>query len=205
MALLEPPIDGYLRPIQVEGCMLGRLLKGLIFGLLIGGVAAGLLIKGLGVTSFVVASGGFAFIAYASALVTGALVGLVAGKPIWAEGAWIEGLLKTFFGALLGAGAMFLARKFGTMEFPFGSAALGTGSIGELPIVTLPAIATVLAMFYEADNTDAPKEAEKGGRVAGKQAASKVRAPAKGGAGAGVETDDDGAEPPPPRAKKASK
>jgi hypothetical protein len=203
MALLEPPIDGYLPPIQVERCMVGRLLKGLIFGLLIGGVAAGLLIKGLGVTSFVVA-GGFAFIAYASALVTGALVGLVAGKPIWAEGAWIEGLLKTFFGALLGAGAMFLARKFGTMDFPFGSATLGAGAIGELPIVTLPAIATVLAMFYEADNTDAPKEAEKGGRVTGKPPAAKVRAPAKG-AGASAESDDEGAEPDPPRAKKASK
>jgi hypothetical protein len=203
MALLASPIDGYLRPIQVDECMIGRLLKGFIFGLLIGGVAAGLLIKGLGVTSFVVAGGGFAFIAYASALVTGALVGLVAGKPIWAEGAWIEGLLKTFFGALLGAGAMFLARKFGTMDFPFGSEALGTGAIGELPIVTLPAIATVLAMFYEADNTDTPAEkaGEKGARVAGKQPTSKVRAPAKGGA----EAEDEGAEPAPPRAKKASK
>jgi len=185
--------------------MIGRLVKGLILGLLIGGAGAGLLIKGLGVTSFAVSGGGFAFIAFAAALVTGAVAGLIAGKPIWAEGAWIEGLLKTFFGALLGAGGMFLARKFGTMDFPFPNLGVGTGPIGELPIFALPAIATVLSVFYELDNTDAPTEGKAAGgaagaRVAGK-AAAKVRAPATS---RGSSASDDAEEDPAP-GKKAKK
>jgi hypothetical protein len=180
--------------------MIGRLLKGLIFGFLIGGVAAGLLIKGLGITTFALATGGVPFIAYAAALVTGAVVGLVAGKPIWAEGAWIEGLLKTFFGALLGALGMFLARKFGSMEFPFESLGLGAGAIGQLPIVTLPAIATVLSVFYELDNTDSPPPVEKGGRVAAKSAATKLRAP--GSALAKTDEADEGDDLAAPRKAK---
>jgi hypothetical protein len=155
--------------------MLGRLLKGLVFGFLIGGLMAGLLIKGLGLTTFVLASGGVPFVAYAAALVTGAVCGLVAGKPIWAEGAWIEGLLKAFFGALLGAGAMFLARKFGGLELSLESLHLGEGPIGQLPITTLPAIATVLSVFYELDNTDTPEPEGKKVRVPPKSAGGKQR------------------------------
>lgn len=151
--------------------MLRRLFTGLVLGLIIGGIAAVVLIKGLGVT---VMAG---LLAYAAALVTGAVVGLVAGKPIWAEGAWIEGLLKTFFGALLGAGGMFLLQKFAGMELDLSRFQAGSGPLGALPIVALPVIATVLSVFYELDNTDAPQE-EKGHRVAGKAPAPKLRAPA---------------------------
>jgi hypothetical protein len=180
--------------------MLGRLLKGLVFGFLIGGLMAGLLIKGLGVTTFVLASGGVPFVAYIAALVTGAICGLVAGKPIWAEGAWIEGLLKAFFGALLGAGAMFLARKFGGMDFPIANLSFAQGPIGQLPITTLPAIATLLSVFYELDNTDSPEAEGKKVRVPPKSAGSKQRV-------AGGKASDDEAEgeeelAPPKKAQK---
>jgi hypothetical protein len=182
--------------------MIGRLVKGLVLGLLMGGGLAGILIKGLGITTFAVAGGGFAFSAFSAAMVTGALAGLLAGKPIWAEGAWIEGILKTVFGALLGAGAMFLARKFGGMEFPLPSLGLGAGNIGDLPIVTLPAIATLLSVFYELDNTDSAESTgtEAKGRVAGKAPAVKLRAPASVGSSLG-EADDDAVAP----AKRAKK
>lgn len=114
----------------------------------------------------------------------------------------IEALLKTFFGALLGAGAMFLARKFGGFELSLESFGLGSGPIGELPVVTLPAIATLLSVFYELDNTDSPADAAKGARVAGKQPAAKLRAPASGGSAR--QADEDGEEAPVP-ARKAKK
>ena len=151
--------------------MIRRLITGLVLGLIIGGIAAAVLIKGLGVTVLVGA------LAYAAALGTGAVAGLVAGKPIWAEGAWIEGLLKTFFGALLGAGGMFLLQKFAGMELDLSRFGAGAGKAGELSVLALPAIATVLSVFYELDNTGSAEPAEKGHRVAGKAPAAKLRAP----------------------------
>jgi hypothetical protein len=91
---------------------------------------------------------------------------------------------------------MYLARKFGGMEFPFASLGLGSGPIGELPITTLPAIATLLSVFYEVDNTDSPQPAAKG-RVA------KPVAKARAGAGAIAEGDELDEEPQ--AAKKAKK
>jgi hypothetical protein len=176
-----------------------RLLKGLILGLVIGGLVAAVLVKGLGILTF--AAAGAPVLAYAAALATGAVVGLVAGKPIWAKGAWIEALLKTFFGALLAAGGMALLRKFGHFDVDLVKLGLGSGSIGELPVLALPAIATVLSVFFEVDNTDSPEPAEKGRRVAGKAAPAKLRAPAATGAAGGeVDADDDVAA-----AKKAKK
>jgi hypothetical protein len=172
--------------------MIGRLIKGVIIGVIIGGLAAAVLFKGLGITSF--EPSGFPLLAYASALLTGALVGLLAGKPIWAEGAWIEGLLKTFFGALLGAGGMFLARKFGTFDVNLAALGLHSGLAGQLPAVTLPAISTVLSVFYELDNTGGSSSNEKGGaekgvRVAGKAASTKARVAAGASAGEAEEED----------------
>ncbi len=176
--------------------MIGRLLKGLILGVLIRGLVAAALVKGLAVTSFALASGGGVFLAFASALVTGAIVGLVAGKPIWAEGAMVEALLKTFFGALLAAGGMFALRRFVGVEVDLDRFGLGSGTIGELPVLALPAIATVLSMFYEVDNTDAPEPAAKGGRVEGKAAAKKLRAPSPSAEnGAASEAEEEAAAP----------
>jgi hypothetical protein len=156
--------------------MIGRLIKGLFLGIFIGGLAAFALVKGLGVTGF--ETEGFDFLAYAAALATGAVAGLIAGKPIWAEGAGIEAILKTVFGALLGAGGMFLLQKFPGPSLDLTKLGLGDAALGHLSVVSLPVIATLLSVFFEVDNTDAGKPAEKGARVAGKAPAPKLRAPA---------------------------
>ena len=80
--------------------MLKRLLFGVVKGILVGGILGLLFVKALGLTAF------GAVLAYLAAVVTGVLTGLVAGKPIWAEGARIEAGLKAFVGALVGAGAI---------------------------------------------------------------------------------------------------
>ncbi len=138
--------------------MLKRFVVGLLIGVVMGGIAAVAVVKGLGILSF--ASPGLgAVMAYVAALATGALVALVAGKPIWAKGAWIEVGLKAFFGSLLAAGAMFALRKWGAVSVNLTSLGAGTGALGYLPAATLPIIATVLSVFFEVDNTEAPEEA----------------------------------------------
>jgi hypothetical protein len=140
--------------------MLKRLFVGIIIGLVVGGLAAAALIKGLGILSFATASVGVLgmLIAYGAALATGAVVALVAGKPVWAKGAWIEVGLKAFFGSLLAAGGMFALRRWGGMTVDLSMIHAGSGSLGSLPATSLPIIATVLSMFFEVDNTDPPEE-----------------------------------------------
>jgi hypothetical protein len=177
--------------------MLKRLFVGLFIGLVLGGLLAAVLIKGLGVTVFAAGAGG-AGLAYLFAAVTGVVVGLIAGKPIWASGGQIEAGLKAFFGALLGAGIMFGLRRFVTTEISLDSVGAGTGAIGTLVATTLPIIAALLGGFYEVDNTPEPDkkgEKEKSGGSAGKSGA-KVRVAANEEA-----SDEDGIEEP----KKAKK
>jgi hypothetical protein len=176
--------------------MLGRLIKGLLLGLFLGGLVAVALVKGLAVTGFDPAG----FLGYAAALATGALAGLVAGKPIWAEGAGIEAVLKTVFGALLGAGGMFLLQKFSGPMLDLTRFGFGDAAAGHLTVVAFPAIAAVLSMFFEVDNTDDPKAAAKGPRVGGKAATPKLRAPASSRT-----ADDEGADEAPVASKKAQK
>lgn len=139
--------------------MLGRLLFGIVKGLFVGGLVA-----------FAMTQIGFvapgAFFAYAAAALTGVLIGLVAGKPIWAKDAKIEAGMKAFFGALLAAGLMYALRRFGTMGVPFplgplaeantslGEAAGSGGTVGGLAITSLPIVAALLGGFYDADNDD---------------------------------------------------
>jgi hypothetical protein len=154
--------------------MLRRLLVGLVLGVVIGGIVAAAVVKGLAITTFA-GTGGAAF-AYIAAIVTGVLAGLVAGKPIWAKGAWIEVGLKAFFGSLLAAGAMFALRKWGNVSVDL--AGLGSGALGELPVTSLPIISTVLSVFYSLDNTDAP-EAEAAAAGKDSPATNKRVAPSK--------------------------
>jgi hypothetical protein len=140
--------------------MLGRLLIGIVKGLLVGGLI------GFGLAKLGLAAPG-AIIAYLAAAVTGVLVGLIAGKPIWAKDAKIEAGMKAFVGALLGAGLMYAVRRWLTMPLPIalgplsaanlslGEAATSTGTIGGLAITSLAAIAGLLGGFYEADNDPA--------------------------------------------------
>jgi len=156
--------------------MLKRLLTGMVIGLVVGALAAAALIKGLHVLAFA-ATGVGTMTAYLAALATGAFVALVAGKPVWAKGAWIEVGLKAFFGSLLAAGGMFALRKWGVM--PLSLASFGAGpteltALGYLPAAALPIIATVLSVFFEIDNTDAPEEKEPGKALSAKQASPKA-------------------------------
>jgi len=93
------------RPPSCQGwrTMLGRLLIGIVKGLLGGSLLGFALVKlGAGVP--------IALVAYLAAAVTGVLIGLVAGKPIWAKDAKIEAGTKAFVGALLALGLMAAAR-----------------------------------------------------------------------------------------------
>ena len=106
-------------------------------------------------------------LAYLLAVATGIVTGLVAGKPIWAKDARIEAGLKAAAGAVVGAGLMYALRTWGGVSVDLG--AYGNGVLGELPMTALPMVATVLALFYEIDNSgeepDAKSEVEKTGKT----------------------------------------
>ena len=153
--------------------MLGRLLIGIVKGLLVGGLV------GFGLAKLGFAAP-MAIIAYLAAAVTGVLIGLVAGKPIWAKDAKIEAGMKAFVGALLGAGLMYAARRWLTMPLPIvlgplsganlslGEAATSTGTIGGMAMTSLAVIAGLLGGFYEADND--PSEGSSTPETSGKRA-----------------------------------
>jgi len=130
--------------------MLRRLLLGVLKGTLIGAFVGSLLVFVLGVSLMT------GFLGYLAAVFTGMCVALLAGKPIWARGAWIEVVLKGVAAAVLGAGLLYGVRTFLDTTLALGS--LGSGSLSQLPLVMLPLLATVLAVFFEVDNTDEPTE-----------------------------------------------
>ncbi len=134
--------------------MVKRLVVGLVKGLVVGAVVAALLVQGLHLASF-----GGALLAYVAAVVTGALVGLVAGKPIWSKGARIEAGLKAFAGALLGAAAMFAIRRWLNVHVDLSALSAGVGGVGELPATSLPLLATLLSVIFELDNTGDDEDA----------------------------------------------
>jgi hypothetical protein len=142
--------------------MLGRLLLGILKGLVLGGLV------GFGLLKLGWAFPG-AIVAYLAAAVTGILIGLIAGKPIWAKDARIEAGMKAGVGALLAVGLMFAARKWLTMEVPAGLLAVtgavapkeaGGSTLGHFAMTSLAAITAVLGGFYDADNTPEPEKAE---------------------------------------------
>jgi hypothetical protein len=133
--------------------MAKRALIGLIKGLLIGGMVALVLVQGLGIAVF------GALLAYPLAVLTGVIAGLVAGKPIWARDGRIEATLKAVVGAVVAGGVMFAIRKWLNPSLDLGS--FGAGGIGELPIVSLPLIATALSVLFELDNTGSEPAEEK--------------------------------------------
>lgn len=140
--------------------MFARLIIGILKGLVVGGLLGFALLK-LNLGLFV---GGLAFVAYLAAALSGVVVGLIAGKPIWAKDAKIEAGMKAFVGALLGAGLMFGLRK---LELPLADtvpAALGVATkdpqtLGTFSVTALALVASVLGGFYEADNTPEPAAA----------------------------------------------
>ncbi|HEY4012416.1 MAG TPA: hypothetical protein VGM06_03710 [Polyangiaceae bacterium] len=187
--------------------MVRRLLIGLVLGLLVGGAIAAGLIAGLGVQTFAGTEG--MLLGYLAAALAGAGTGLVAGKPIWSKGGKVEAGLKSFFGALLGAGLMFALHRW--VNWSIAIPALGAASptpIGDLPEASLPLLAAVLGGFFELDNTGEVEPA-KGknadrARVAAEEPGRKARvaAPASPPKGAPAEVEDDEAEGGSRRAKR---
>lgn len=158
--------------------MVKRLFVGLFLGGIIGAIIAAILVQGLGVMSFADSTLGAAG-AYLAAAITGVLTGLVAGKPIWSADGKIEAGLKAFFGALIALGGMFVLRQW--VHVPVDLHALkasnGPTDLGQLPAVSLPIIAAVLAGFFELDNSGDKdkKEEEKAGAPKSAAGNSKVR------------------------------
>ena len=132
--------------------MLKRLVFGLVIGILVGGAAG----YGLFQVLPTAMAGGFGFV---FAALVGVLVGLVAGKPIWAKGAAIEAGLKAIIGAALGCAILFGLRFLG-FSVP-AMAGIGEAVVGRHPVGSLLAIATVLAVFYEIDNSGGGEEQDK--------------------------------------------
>lgn len=183
--------------------MLVRLLIGIVKGLIVGG----LLGFGLAKLGFVAPG---ALIAYAAAAVTGILIGLVAGKPIWAKDAKVEAGMKAFVGALLGCGLMYVARRWLTMPVPVPLGALGganaslgqaVGTLGGLAITSLAAIAVVLGAFYEVDNDPSDDAGAKSAEPAKKSAAQGNKRIAASAQESDLEDELDG-EPEKKRSKK---
>jgi hypothetical protein len=162
--------------------MLARLIVGIMKGLVVGGLVGFAILK----LGFAVMPG---WLAYVAAAISGVLIGLIAGKPIWAKDAKIEAGMKAAVGAFLGAGLMFAARKWLTMPLPSLPEALGgaqiaaaakeTGlavTLGQFSMTSLAAIAALLGGFYDADNTPEPEgEAKQDGAAASEKAAPQKR------------------------------
>ena len=129
--------------------MLKRLVLGLVLGVLVGGLAG----YGLFQVLPTAMAGG---LGYVFAAVVGVLVGLVAGKPIWAKGAQIEAGLKALIGALLGCAILFGLRFLG-FTVP-AVAGIGEAVVGRHPVGSLLAISVLLAVFYEIDNSGGDEE-----------------------------------------------
>ena len=141
--------------------MLGRFGVGLVKGLLVGLLVLAGLVFGLKMLAVPV------WAAYLLAMVSGALTGLIAGRPIWQKEARIEAGLKAAAGLVLGAIGFFAINKWGhALTAPEALRALP----GVLPPATtapalvgtglafLPVLTTVLSLFFELDNTPTPDD-----------------------------------------------
>ena len=173
--------------------MLGRLLIGIVKGLMLGSLL------GFGLVKLGAAVPG-AIVAYLAAAVTGVLVGLIAGKPIWAKDAKIEAGTKAFVGALLALGLMAAARTWLLVELPFsfGSLAPEHVTLGGFAMTSLAAIAGLLGGFYEADNDSTGEEPAHVGEGAGKSEKQRIAASQS----TGEEEEELESEPDKKRSKK---
>jgi hypothetical protein len=91
------------------------------------------------------------WLGYAGAILTGAIAGVAAGKPIWAKGALVEAALKGIVGALLGLASLYAIRRWFPLTLELGP--VGSGALGLVPSFALPIIATAIGVVFELDNT----------------------------------------------------
>lgn len=148
--------------------MTKRLLVGLLKGLVVGGAIGAIFQLALRwcPTS--------EWLGYLIAMGTGATAGLLAGRPPWAQEAWIEGVLKAVFGLGIGALLFWLGVRFANFTVPFAFAHAPQGTPWtEVPLLYAPPIAALYGAIIELDNTgDAGKgKPDKGG---GKGARARV-------------------------------
>jgi hypothetical protein len=125
--------------------MVKKVVLGVVEGALIGGIVFFALLR--------LHAGWTPVVAYTAAALVGALVGAVAGKPIWAREAKLEGLLKSLAGAFIAGTAMYGARKWLTgFHVNLGALGGGAGPIGQVPAAVLPMIGTGLGFVFEVDD-----------------------------------------------------
>jgi energy-converting hydrogenase Eha subunit A len=175
-----------------------RLVLGLLKGAIVGGaVGFGLVAAGMAVPS--------TLIAYLAAAACGVLVGLVAGKPIWARDSRIEVGMKAAAGALLAPVMLFAVRRFVAIGFPtdmvtslpgLESVTAASLDLSTFAVTSLAIVTALIAAFFDADNqpvAEDDKAAAKKSRIAtaGSGGANRIA-----GAGAGAEADDEEAEAP---------
>jgi hypothetical protein len=125
--------------------MLKRLLVALFEGSLAGGGVAFVLWR--------LSEAPAALLLYAAAAAAGALTGLIAGRPIWARAAKLEGLLKALAGVFMAVTVLYGARKWlpgVTVDLTrFGA---GRGPVGYVAWAALPLIAVAIALVFEIDD-----------------------------------------------------
>lgn len=121
------------------------LFEGLVIGLGLGALCAHLGLAAPGAVMRALLAGGAGF-----------LVGLVAGRPVWARAAKTEALLKAGVGALVAAALSFALGRWLTLPIDLTAYGLGAGAAAGLAAVALPAIACALALFFELDHTEGP-------------------------------------------------
>ena len=124
---------------------MGRIILGLLKGGLLG-AAAGYFAGTAGVSVGPIA------MAFYAAL--GAAVGLVCGRPLWRQETFWTPVIKALFGAGVGVGLFFLARKLlGQTSLPIAAIPASVGHpLAEVPALLGPMIAAVYGIFVEVDD-----------------------------------------------------
>ncbi|HVU04475.1 MAG TPA: hypothetical protein VHE30_22110 [Polyangiaceae bacterium] len=85
--------------------------------------------------------------AYAGAAFTGVVTGLLAGRPVWAEGGRREAAVKVPAGVFLALATLFGFRKW------LSAVTVGASvPLGDAPFVALPLLAVAIALVLEVDD-----------------------------------------------------
>jgi len=140
------------------------MIKKVVLGIVEGGFIGG--IVGAALSHLHVLWG--PFIAYPAVAAVGALVGAIAGRPIWAREAKLEAMLKSIAGAFIGAVALYGARKWlAGVHVDLGALGAGTGAIGDVPAAVLLIIGASLGFVFEVDDALGSEDKGSALRVAG--------------------------------------